>query len=267
MKRFTKVLVMVFLTTMLFAQYVAPPVAVHAGPSDPLVYDGIDYSGGISNRNGGTGWGSAWQLESDGGTKNAFSISSGLPLIYTDGSNFLTTTGKYFNSNYSYRSVGRFLDLSDTAPLKDYVVYSPTPAPSTTPNPATGLIGKPGTKLWGSHIQSLGMPAGLDGSERSVEFKNIALGASMNGGANAAGKIAMVSVGYFGAASRVNGTGNAYVTVRVYATANPLVTPAPITNGTDSNYYDATNKWLYICLLYTSPSPRDRTRSRMPSSA
>ena len=29
-------------------------------------------------------------------------------------------------------------------------------------------------------------------------------------------------------------------------------------------------KWIgvvYICLLYTSPSPRDRTRSRMPSSA
>jgi integral membrane protein len=25
--------------------------------------------------------------------------------------------------------------------------------------------------------------------------------------------------------------------------------------------------YLYICLLYTSPSPRDRTRSRMPSSA
>ena len=27
------------------------------------------------------------------------------------------------------------------------------------------------------------------------------------------------------------------------------------------------NNELYICLLYTSPSPRDRTRSRMPSSA
>ena len=28
------------------------------------------------------------------------------------------------------------------------------------------------------------------------------------------------------------------------------------------------NGWLFIiCLLYTSPSPRDRTRSRMPSSA
>ena len=25
--------------------------------------------------------------------------------------------------------------------------------------------------------------------------------------------------------------------------------------------------WSYDCLLYTSPSPRDRTRSRMPSSA
>ena len=26
-------------------------------------------------------------------------------------------------------------------------------------------------------------------------------------------------------------------------------------------------KMFYTCLLYTSPSPRDRTRSRMPSSA
>ena len=25
--------------------------------------------------------------------------------------------------------------------------------------------------------------------------------------------------------------------------------------------------YLYVCLLYTSPSPRDRTTSRMPSSA
>ena len=25
--------------------------------------------------------------------------------------------------------------------------------------------------------------------------------------------------------------------------------------------------WCYICLLYTSPSPRDLARSRMPSSA
>ena len=31
--------------------------------------------------------------------------------------------------------------------------------------------------------------------------------------------------------------------------------------------HPATHGTLRICLLYTSPSPRDRTRSRMPSSA
>ena len=30
---------------------------------------------------------------------------------------------------------------------------------------------------------------------------------------------------------------------------------------------DDVTKELFLCLLYTSPSPRDRTRSRMPSSA
>ena len=30
---------------------------------------------------------------------------------------------------------------------------------------------------------------------------------------------------------------------------------------------EATKRLLKLCLLYTSPSPRDRTRSRMPSSA
>ena len=31
--------------------------------------------------------------------------------------------------------------------------------------------------------------------------------------------------------------------------------------------YDEANQQYSHCLLYTSPSPRDRTRSRMPSSA
>ena len=30
---------------------------------------------------------------------------------------------------------------------------------------------------------------------------------------------------------------------------------------------DKQNEFIETCLLYTSPSPRDRTRSRMPSSA
>ena len=53
----------------------------------------------------------------------------------------------------------------------------------------------------------------------------------------------------------------------------------PIGDGTPDNpgnilywqeNYSGTNKDSYsigTCLLYTSPSPRDRTRSRMPSSA
>ena len=34
-----------------------------------------------------------------------------------------------------------------------------------------------------------------------------------------------------------------------------------------ANQIDFSLDDYYICLLYTSPSPRDRTRSRMPSSA
>jgi len=36
--------------------------------------------------------------------------------------------------------------------------------------------------------------------------------------------------------------------------------------GGGANYLGFLGQY-YICLLYTSPSPRDRTRSRMPSSA
>ena len=32
-------------------------------------------------------------------------------------------------------------------------------------------------------------------------------------------------------------------------------------------HYETLEEWHAGCLLYTSPSPRDRTRSRMPSSA
>ena len=35
----------------------------------------------------------------------------------------------------------------------------------------------------------------------------------------------------------------------------------------DESAYKDYNDALKACLLYTSPSPRDRTRSRMPSSA
>ena len=37
--------------------------------------------------------------------------------------------------------------------------------------------------------------------------------------------------------------------------------------GENNKYDQDMENWNYTCLLYTSPSPRDRTRSRMPSSA
>ena len=61
-----------------------------------------------------------------------------------------------------------------------------------------------------------------------------------------------------GYVARYLGDNTAYMMGRV--TLNPLKHIDPI--GTI-----AMPLMLYFCLLYTSPSPRDRTRSRMPSSA
>ena len=63
----------------------------------------------------------------------------------------------------------------------------------------------------------------------------------------------------------------------------PHITPKPMLNLDERyhSYLDGSKKmridgederviaygWHCDCLLYTSPSPRDRTRSRMPSSA
>ena len=41
----------------------------------------------------------------------------------------------------------------------------------------------------------------------------------------------------------------------------------PIKGMTNSMVIEAVQKHIGICLLYTSPSPRDLYRSRMPSSA
>ena len=45
---------------------------------------------------------------------------------------------------------------------------------------------------------------------------------------------------------------------------NPLMPHIEVDDGVNFSMFDALFR---ICLLYTSPSPRDRTRSRMPSSA
>ena len=48
---------------------------------------------------------------------------------------------------------------------------------------------------------------------------------------------------------------------------NVFSPPMEITFAPWAKAWDSACTGLYCCLLYTSPSPRDRTRSRMPSSA
>ena len=53
---------------------------------------------------------------------------------------------------------------------------------------------------------------------------------------------------------------------RVTITEQPVQVEATTQNSTVI-VNETTNQLIVHCLLYTSPSPRDRTRSRMPSSA
>ena len=65
----------------------------------------------------------------------------------------------------------------------------------------------------------------------------------------------------------VDSLGNIYGTTSAGGTGNPGYCAS---DGCGTAFkVDTTGKEtvLYSCLLYTSPSPRDRTRSRMPSSA
>ena len=53
-------------------------------------------------------------------------------------------------------------------------------------------------------------------------------------------------------------TGNVYTTSGIFWSGNG----AAYSSGSTGS-----SNFLYTCLLYTSPSPRDRQKSRMPSSA
>jgi len=65
---------------------------------------------------------------------------------------------------------------------------------------------------------------------------------------------------------------HAYISTEVVMKAEPVESAGPVeyrfecTSG-EGHSSDWQSEATYTCLLYTSPSPRDRTRSRMPSSA
>ena len=57
-----------------------------------------------------------------------------------------------------------------------------------------------------------------------------------------------------------------FLTIQGQTTTNGINTLTAM-NRPHISFFDLGGDFSYICLLYTSPSPRDRTRSRMPSSA
>ena len=63
---------------------------------------------------------------------------------------------------------------------------------------------------------------------------------------------------------------NQSVAIVDYGTTSPVVPfalPSQAAHGNSFAAYDVAGGWVNICLLYTSPSPRDLSTSRMPSSA
>ena len=68
------------------------------------------------------------------------------------------------------------------------------------------------------------------------------------------------------AAKQVERKENKRKALRSYLNNNPDFIPTLQENATAYGFMP-TDTIVGACLLYTSPSPRDRTRSRMPSSA
>ena len=67
-------------------------------------------------------------------------------------------------------------------------------------------------------------------------------------------------------ALRLNGQTTGYTELNAPDNGDSVILTMPGTDGNAGEYLQ-TNGSGTFCLLYTSPSPRDRTRSRMPSSA
>ena len=64
-----------------------------------------------------------------------------------------------------------------------------------------------------------------------------------------------------------NGVSNTSITGRTWVAFGPNGAVGSIHEAEGGYTYKLLDEQDYRCLLYTSPSPRDRQKSRMPSSA
>ena len=102
-------------------------------------------------------------------------------------------------------------------------------------------------------------------SEARANFKAVMEGVSENGEVTAitrsGGKpVVMISLELYNALT--NAASPSSKAVKSKKKSGPKVKTGVVLSSKDTN-----QKKYNVCLLYTSPSPRDRTRSRMPSSA
>ena len=212
MKKFTRVLTLLFLITVLFAQYVAPTVTVHAAA--PLVYEGFDYAPGyFVNNTGGNGWGGGWNYFNTNPYRQGSVVGNNDPLIYTDGTKYLNTSGRDIAMVSNYCAAARLLDRSAAGALKDYITA------------ANGFVGKVGTTIWGSYLTNF--PNYASNDSRFLTLSNADTNIATGGTANT-----KVSIGTFGGATDKpspsqylllgSTTATAYLTMRFYVGATTV---------------------------------------------
>jgi len=228
MKKIAKVLIFTMLITMV-SGIGFNDVLVNA--ASPLVYEGFDYApGAFVNNAGGTGWSGGWNYSTTPVYRQGGIVSSNDPLIYTDGTKYLNTSGRDVAITWSYVNAARLLDMSATGALKDYITA------------ANGYVGKTGTTIWGSYLTNF--PNFASNDTRYVSLTNSATSI-----ANPADSNKKVEIGTFGGPSQYLATSTTtaatYWTLRFYVGAgNPGNKNMSVT-ASDPYYYDSVKNFLY----------------------
>ena len=124
----------------------------------------------------------------------------------------------------------------------------------------TGTIGEPLIGLLAEHRESLGL-------DKVIFFKRTPL-SDERGKVEALLRKGAEIVSTSDALSDFTklGFSNVYDVEKAYEEADVIIDCTPSGNDNWDTIYSSLNK-NKSCLLYTSPSPRDRQKSRMPSSA